>query len=205
MKEILIPVTFHERDVRGVILKAYRYLWQFIQALTLKHPFLFIGGGAVVGILLIIPLVFVSVDQFRYLKDLIIGTDQLIWTIGIFIAWFSPIVSALIHPDETFGDYFNKRLANLLMMVQGHKVIIGFGNLGKRVSDREVKQLQERETYSRGEIRQKSIKRFLSRKEKYFLPGDLIPCGDVTIPLLLFAGVRVFQLLDFLFQFLDPL
>lgn len=178
MKEILIPVTFHERDVKGVVLKAYRYLWQFINALTLKHPFLFMGGGIVAAVVLIIPLIFVSVDQHKYLKDLIIGTDQLIWTIGIFIAWFSPIVSALVHPDETFGEYFNQRLANLLMMVQGHKVIIGFGSLGKRVSDREIKQLQEKESWSRVKRRkakkgkknpQKDGRRNRFRKERHFL------------------------------------
>lgn len=135
---ILIPVTFHERDVRGVIQKTYRYLWHFVRAMLLKQPFLLVGGFAITVIFLSTPIVFVAVKQHELLADFT-QADQIILALVVFVAWFSPLTLAAVHPDETFGEYFNQRLADLLMVVQGHLVVIGFGSLGKRVLEREVR------------------------------------------------------------------
>ena len=163
MKEILIPVTFHERDIRGLIFKAHTYLRESVSAVLLRHPFLIIGGIFLSTIILLTPLILVATRQPNLLTY-VVGADQLIWTIGIFIAWFGPIISAIIHPDETYGQHFNQRLTNLLMMVQGHIVVVGFGNLGKRVIDREIKTLERKEDISR-----RRIWHIFKLPRKYFL------------------------------------
>lgn len=145
MNNILIPVTFHERDVRGVVQKAYRYLWHFGFAMLLKHPFLLIGGVLISLLFLTIPIILISIDRHGILYKLV-QIDILILVVVISFAWFSPMTLAVVRPDETFGEYFNQRLANHLMMVQGHIVLFGFGSLGKRVLNREItKMLNDKE------------------------------------------------------------
>lgn len=145
MSNILIPVTFHERDFRGIIGKSYRYLKHFATAMLLKYPFLLIGGFVLTFIFLIAPIIFIAAGRHTLLDD-VAQSDQIILLLGIFVAWFSPLTLATVHPDDTFGEYFSRRVANLLMMVQGHLVIIGFGSLGKRVLDREVRLMQRKVT-----------------------------------------------------------
>jgi len=140
VNNILVPVTFHERDVRGVVQKAYRYLWHFSLAMLLKHPFLLIGGILISFIFLSVPIILISIDQHSILNSLV-QIDLLILVIVISFAWFSPMTLAVVRPDETFGEYFNQRLANHLMMVQGHIVLFGFGSLGKRVLNREISKM----------------------------------------------------------------
>lgn len=140
VNNILVPVTFHERDVRGVIQKAYRYLWHFSLAMLLKHPFLLIGGILISFVFLTIPIILISIDKHSIL-DSLVQIDLLILVIVISFAWFSPMTLAVVRPDETFGEYFNRRLANHLMMVQGHIVLFGFGSLGKRVLNREISKM----------------------------------------------------------------
>ncbi len=140
MSTILIPVTFHERDVRGIIQNAYKYLRHFALALLLNKPVLVPGGLVLTFIFLFTPIVFVSVDQYQML-DTLTEADQIILAIGVFFAWFSNLVISAINPDVTFADYFNKRLSTQLMMVQGHIVFLGFGSLGQRVVEREVNQM----------------------------------------------------------------
>ena len=140
MSTILIPVTFHERDVRGIVQKSYKYLRHFALALLLNHPFLVPGGLALTFIFLGTPIVFVSVDQYDLLNRLT-EADQIILAIGVFFTWFSHLVISALNPDVTFAEYFNKRLASQLMMVQGHIVFLGFGSLGKRVVEREIGQM----------------------------------------------------------------
>lgn len=140
VNNILVPVTFHERDVRGVVQKAYRYLWHFNLAILLKHPFLLIGGVLISFIFLSIPIILISIDRHDILNTLV-QVDLLILVIVISFAWFSPMTLAVVRPDETFGEYFNQRLANHLMMVQGHIVLFGFGSLGKRVLNREISKM----------------------------------------------------------------
>lgn len=137
---ILIPVTFHERDVKGVIQKTSRYLWHFGRAMLLKQPFILLGGFAITILLLSTPIIFVAVGQHEILSD-ITQADQIILALVVFVAWFSPLTLSAVHPDETFGEYFNRQLADLLMVIQGHLVVIGFGSLGKRVLEREVRSM----------------------------------------------------------------
>jgi len=142
MRAILIPVTFHERDTRGVLFKSNHYLIHFTRAMLLKYPHLFVGGVILTLIFLMTPALLTSIGRIDVLKDLF-AADEIILALGVFIAWFSPISLAAVRPDETFGDYFEHRLANHIMMVQSHTVFIGYGDLGKRVLDREIDQMQQ--------------------------------------------------------------
>lgn len=144
MHAILIPVTFHERDIKGIVGKGYSYLKHFAFAMYYRHPLLLTGGLVLTLVFLLTPIIFVAAGKIEMLDNLI-EADQVILALVVFMAWFSPLVNAAIHPDETYGDYFNQRIANHLMMIQGHVVYFGFGNLGKRVIDRDCARLWQHE------------------------------------------------------------
>ncbi len=154
MKGILIPVTFHERDIRGVVLKSYRYLWHFYTAMLLKHPFIMIGGMSLSFVFLLTPIIFVYAGRVDVL-DTLTQPDHVILGIGVFLAWMSPLISAIVRPDETFAEYFNHRIVNHLLMVQGHVAIIGFGSLGKRVLDRDVRLMREKQSHQKTRMSQR--------------------------------------------------
>ncbi len=139
MNAVLIPVTFHERDIWGLIRNTYRYLRHFYWAMLLKHPFLLPGGLAISLILLVIPIIFYAAKQ-TVILSMITQADEFVLALGVFFAWFSPLALSVVKPDTTFGEYFEQRLSNLLMAIQSHTVFFGFGSLGKRVVDREVGQ-----------------------------------------------------------------
>jgi succinate dehydrogenase/fumarate reductase cytochrome b subunit len=141
MRATLIPVTFHERDVKGMLFKGRHYLYHFVRAMLLKYPILLLGGLFVTIIFLITPAILTSADRLE-IMDRLTEADELILVLGVFIAWFGPMALAAVMPDKTFGEYFNHRLADHIMMVQGHTVFIGYGSLGKRVVDREISELQ---------------------------------------------------------------
>ncbi len=140
MKATLIPLTFQERDVQGVIFKSYRYLYHFARAMMLKYPLLLIGGISLTLIFLATPAVLINANPSDPSENFI-TPDVIILALAVFISWFIPISLAVVMPDETFGEYFNRRLANHVMMVQGHLVFIGYGDLGKRVLDRVTSQM----------------------------------------------------------------
>jgi len=137
MKATLVSVTFHDRDVRHVLFRSQSYIRHFIRAMLLQYPYLFVGGISLTFVFLVAPAVFTSAGRLNILDELV-AADEVILALGIFFAWFSPIVLAVVSPDETFGEYFNHRLANHIMMVQGHLIFVGYGDLGKRVLEREV-------------------------------------------------------------------
>jgi len=137
MKAILIPVTFHERDVQGMVFKSHRYLYHFFWAMLLRYPFLFAGGMVLLLVFLSVPAVLFSSGRIDFLANLV-APDEVILVLGVFVAWFSPLALSVVMPDQTFGEYFSQRVANQIMMVQGHIVFIGYGSLGARVLNREI-------------------------------------------------------------------
>ncbi len=140
MKATLIPVTFHERDVQGIVFKSYRYLYHFFWAILLKYPYLVVGGIILTIAFLATPAILTIANRLDILHD-ILAADEIILMFGVLIAWLSPIAFAVVTPDETFGEYFNVRLANQIMMVKNHIIFIGYGSLGMRVVDREINQM----------------------------------------------------------------
>ncbi len=142
MQAVLIPVTFHERDVRGVFFKAHRYLLHFARALLLKNPLLVLGGAIMTAVFFVTPAILTGAGQLRFLDNLA-QVDEAILVLGVFLAWFIPLALQAVTPDDTFGEYFTRRLANHLMMIQGHLVFIGHGDLGKRVLAREIDRLHK--------------------------------------------------------------
>lgn len=141
MHATLIPVTFHERDMRGVIFKSYRYLAHFARAMLLKNPLLMLGGLLITIIFMITPALLTGAARWYHLS-LISQADEIILALAVFLSWFIPLALAVVTPDDTFGEYFNNRLADHLMMIQGHLVFIGHGDLGKRVLDREINRFE---------------------------------------------------------------
>ncbi len=123
MRATLIPVTFHERDMAGVIGKAHRYLLHFGRAMLLKSPLLLLGGLIITFTFLITPALLTSASRLHFLEALT-QADEIILVLAVFLAWFIPLSLAVVTPDETFGEYFNARLANHIMMIQGHLIFI---------------------------------------------------------------------------------
>ncbi|MCB0261905.1 MAG: hypothetical protein KDH98_02025 [Calditrichaeota bacterium] len=142
MKNILIPVTFQERDVLGILMKTKNYFYHFWRAMIAKYTFLLFGSLGISVLFLLTPVLFLATDHPKEL-GMIIQIDVVVLIFGIFLAWISPLINALIQPDITFGEYFNHRIADHLMQVQGHIGLMGIGNLGKRVLDREIKLLED--------------------------------------------------------------
>jgi len=141
MHAALVPVTFHERDMKGVIFKTHRYLYHFVRAMLLKNPLLMLGGLLITVIFLITPAILTGAGRLYHL-GLITQADEIILALAVFLSWFIPLTLAAVSPDDTFGEYFNHRLADHLMMIQGHLVFIGHGDLGKRVLDREINRFE---------------------------------------------------------------
>ncbi|MCK6619325.1 MAG: hypothetical protein HUU32_12135 [Calditrichaceae bacterium] len=182
---ILIPVTFHERDMRGIIQKTYRYLWHFLSAMLFKQPFLLVGGFAITLIFLGTPIVFVAVGHHEILSGFT-EADQIILALVVFVAWFSPLTLSAVHPDETFGEYFNRRLADLLMVIQGHLVVIGFGSLGKRVLEREVRLMLREDHQDKSFMEVVTPDLRLERLSSYAVvierdPQDVIFSGETSL------------------------
>lgn len=137
MHATLVPVTFHEKDMQGVIFKAHSYLFHFGRAMLLKNPLLILGGLLITLTFLLMPAILIGAGRVGFMGELA-QADEIILALAVFLAWFIPLALAVVTPDDTFGEYFNQRLANHLMMIQGHLVFIGYGDLGKRVLDREI-------------------------------------------------------------------
>ncbi len=156
MQAVLIPVTFHERDVRGVFFKAHRYLLHFTRALLLKNPLLVLGGAIMTATFFVMPAILTGAGQLRFLDNLA-QVDEAILVLGVFLAWFIPLALQAVTPDDTFGEYFTRRLANHLMMIQGHLVFIGHGDLGKRVLAREINRLHELQEQNSGRPRRRAF------------------------------------------------
>ncbi|MGH1364032.1 MAG: hypothetical protein ACRBF0_10780 [Calditrichia bacterium] len=140
MSSVLISVTFHERDVHGVIFRSHRYLWHFAIAMLLRNPVLLPGGLILSSVFFMTPIFFVAAKQYELL-NVIVQADQVVLALGVFFAWFSPLTKAAVLPDSTFGEYFHRRVENLLLLIQGHTVVVGLGSLGRRILRREARQL----------------------------------------------------------------
>ncbi|RMG32469.1 MAG: hypothetical protein D6732_13345, partial [Methanobacteriota archaeon] len=140
MKGTLISVTFHERDVKGIIQNSYQYFFHFLGALLQANPVILVGGAILTTIILATPLFLIFSHKLNYLRELA-HADEIILGMIIFFSWFAPLVLAALRVDETFGTYFNRRIGNLLMTIQRHIVLIGHGSLGKRVLDRQIRLL----------------------------------------------------------------
>ncbi|MDQ7051778.1 MAG: hypothetical protein Q9P14_02340 [candidate division KSB1 bacterium] len=137
MLPILLGVTFHEMDLKGITFRAptyFRHLWG---AILSKFHFLTLGGGIFVfGVLITIVLLF-WVSNYDIMQK-VYQPDGLVLMAGIFVAWFGQFLFSLLSIEETYSDYFNKYIADHIMKLQGHMVFVGFGNLGKRVINREL-------------------------------------------------------------------
>jgi len=175
IRTVLLNPAFHDTlaRLRYTIMRSGSYTWQYIRALLNSHPIIFGGGVVLTIILLASPLILKSALRIDLLAGLI-EPDIILFGLGLFIAWFSPMVLAANHADETFGEYFNQRLADSIITIQNHTIIVGYGNLGKRVTDRELQLLRESRVMSNLQNKKdlgkhffnilKPIKRFVSRK-----------------------------------------
>jgi len=144
MRVVLFKPFFYEtaNKLPHPITQSHLYTWHFWGAIVRDHPIIIVGGMVLTIFLLGAPIVLKAFGRLDFIAA-IISADIVLFGLGVFIAWFGPMALAASKADETFGEYFNQRLSDLIMTIQGHTILVGYGNLGKRVADREMQSLYE--------------------------------------------------------------
>jgi hypothetical protein len=119
------------------------YAGQFYRAILAENPLFSITSLVVLIFLIAMPLLAVLGGQPALLTGMV-GADQILFIFALLAAWLSPIVYAGVYVDRTYGVYFNNKLSDLILGVRDHVVILGFGDLGQRVVNRELRKLNRR-------------------------------------------------------------
>jgi voltage-gated potassium channel Kch len=143
MSFVLPSVQHDEAAHLQRLANAPAYAGQFYLAIIAQNPLFSITSLVVLIFLIIMPLI-VQLSNKPALLNEMIGTDQILFIFTLLAAWISPLVYAGVHVDRTFSSYFNIKLSNLILGVRGHAVVLGFGDLGQRVVNRELMKLENR-------------------------------------------------------------
>lgn len=144
MSSVLPPVQHNESAYLQRLAAAPTYAGQFYRAVVAENPLFSITSLMVLIFLIVTPLVVKIGGKVELLDDLV-GPDQILFIFTLLAAWISPIIYAGVHVDRTFGSYFNTKLANLILSVRDHLVVLGFGDLGQRVVNRELLKVEHRQ------------------------------------------------------------
>jgi len=120
------------------------YRKQFYLAVLAANPLLAITGSIAMLFLIIMPIYLVVAHQVASLKELV-SPDVLIFIVTLVAAWISPIAVAGVYVDRTFGTYFNTKLSNLILSMRDHVVFLGYGDLGRRIVDRQLRLMERNE------------------------------------------------------------
>lgn len=139
---VLPPVWHDANDYNKRLQNANIYTGQFYWAVLAANPLVAITGGFAVLFLIVMPIFLVMANQHEHL-DKLVGPDQLIFVVTLVAAWISPIAVAGIQVDRTYGGYFNTRLSNLILGMRRHMIFLGYGDLGRRIVDRELNRLEK--------------------------------------------------------------
>ncbi len=144
MSNILLSVRDREMIYARRLRQTLIYASQFFRAIIAQNPLFSISSLIVITFLIGVPLL-IAVGGNRGLLAGLMGSDQILFIFTLVAAWLSPLIYAGVHLDRTFGMYFNTRLANLVLSMRGHLVVLGYGDLGQRVVKRELDKRLQRE------------------------------------------------------------
>ncbi len=185
MLPTLISVTFHEMDIEGILFRAPTYLKHLWRAILMKFHFLTIGGGILVSLILLAAVFLIWIPNEAVFEKLF-QPDGLVLIIGIFVAWFGQFLFSLLNIDETYGEYFNHYVANHLMQIQGHIVYVGYGNLGKRIVNRDLhyrwQKLQGKKEELKARQNLSSIKNFVKNFRQYIKLKSEVHLNEIISP-----------------------
>jgi voltage-gated potassium channel Kch len=144
LMSVVLPAVQHdEKAYLQRLGEAPAYAGQFYLAVIAENPLFSITSLLVLIFLIATPLIVKLGGKVALLNDLV-GPDQILFIFTLLAAWISPIIYAGVHVDRTFGSYFNSKLANLILSVRDHLVVLGFGDLGQRVVNRELAKNDDR-------------------------------------------------------------
>ena len=143
MSNVLPSVQHNEAAYLQRLAAAPTYAGQFYRAIIAENPLFSITSLVVLIFLIVTPIIIKLGGKVSILKSMV-GPDQILFIFTLLAAWISPIIYAGVHVDRTFGAYFNVKLANLILSVRDHLVVLGFGDLGQRVVNRELKKIAQR-------------------------------------------------------------
>ncbi|MGH7492576.1 MAG: hypothetical protein ACREOO_09285, partial [bacterium] len=177
MSNILLAVRDREAAYTRRLRQTLTYTGQFFRALIAQNPLFSISSLIVIIFLIVVPLL-IEVGGNRALLKGLLGPDQVLFIFTLLAAWLSPVIYAGVQVDRTFGMYFNTKLANLILSMRGHLVVLGFGDLGQRVVKRELAKLLHRETpdlpwWQRMRMRRRNGG---TRRSRYFLQRKWLEC-----------------------------
>jgi len=148
MSLILPPVWHNDVIYCRRLMSAPTYATQFYLAVLAQNPLFTIASLLVWLFLIAMPLVIDLVGK-PVLLHAMVGADQILFAFTLLAAWVSPLVYAGVYVDRTFTTYFNTKLANLILDMRGHLVVFGYGHLGQRVVDRELRKLTRQQRQRR--------------------------------------------------------
>ncbi|GEM_PF-4264911 len=143
MSFVLPSVQHNETAYLQRLAAAPTYAGQFYLAIIAQNPLFSITSLVMLIFLIAMPLIVTLGNKPEFLYEMI-GTDQILFIFTLLAAWISPLIYAGVHVDRTFGSYFNTKLSNLILGVRDHVVVLGFGDLGQRVVNRELMKVNNR-------------------------------------------------------------
>ncbi len=126
------------KHIKEIIMKADIYTKNFRDYLANEYAFSVLGGFFGTIIYLGIPIVLHAAGQYETLANAF-NEDTAFFAAALMAAWLGPILVALYRIDDTFGKHFNAAIADHLMDIKDHVVYVGYGDIGKRIVDRNVR------------------------------------------------------------------
>ncbi len=174
----VLPVALQQSEriyihIKEIILKTDVYTRNFRSYLANEYAFGVIGGFVGSIIYLGIPIVLHASEQYEVLA-FSFNEDTAFFAAALMAAWLGPILVALYKIDDTFGKHFNAAIADHIMDIKDHVVYVGYGDIGKRIVDRNV-----RRAYVFG--REENIKELVTPDllvVRVFLAGIVLDTSD---------------------------
>ncbi len=123
---------------KEIILKADIYAKNFRDFLAGEYAFSVLGGFFGTLVYLGLPIVFHASQQFELITSSF-NEDTAFFAVALIAAWLGPVIVALYKIDDTFGKYFNSAIANLIMDIRTHAVYVGYGDIGRRVVEKDIR------------------------------------------------------------------
>ena len=131
------PEKMH-KGPREIVLKSGVYGSNFRNHIMKEFPFSVLGGFAGTLLFLGIPIVLHGANRFELVAKGV-NEDTMFFALALIAAWIGPVIMALFKIDYTFGQHFNRAIADIIMDIREHVVYVGYGDLGRRVVARDVK------------------------------------------------------------------
>ena len=127
-----------EQQAKEILMKIDTYANNLREHIINESSFYAIGGFLGFCIFLSGPLVLHGLGKFEQLASSF-NEDTVFFAAALLISWLVPLMAAIFKIEDTFGRNFNRAIADLVMKISQHVVYVGYGDLGKRVVERDIR------------------------------------------------------------------